>query len=58
MVSVLQTVRLKLDREVILGISLHSLEAGGHEPVSKMPSDLQVRGDRVTLKRDLRKVTS
>ena len=34
---VLQTVSLKLDRQIILAVSLHSLEAGGHEPVSKMP---------------------
>ena len=54
---VLQTVSLKLDRQIILAVSLHSLEAGGHEPVSKMPGDLQVRGGGVTLERDLRKVT-
>ena len=58
MVSVFQTVGLKLDREIILAVSLHSLEARGHEAVSKMPGDLQVRGSGVTLECDLRKVTS
>ena len=57
MVSVLQTVSLKLDRQIILAVSLHGLEAGGHELVSKMPGDLQVTGGGVTLERDLRKVT-
>ena len=58
MVPVLQSVGQKLDRMIIFGLILQSLEARSHELVSKMPSDLQVRGGGATLKCDLRKVIS
>lgn len=56
MVSVLQTVGHKLDTEVMLTLILQRLKARGQELVSKMPCDLQVRGDGVTLKRDLKDI--
>ena len=56
MVSVLQTVGHKLDTEVMLTLILQRLKAWGQELVSKMPGDLQVRGDGVTLKRDLKDI--
>ena len=59
MVPVLQTVSHKLDRKTrAFGVILQSLEARSHELVTKMPSDLQVRGGGATLKCDLNKIIS
>ena len=58
MIPELQTVGHKLDGQTILGVILQGLEAGSHELVSKVPSDLQVRGSGATLKCDLEKVIS